>query len=252
MKYCLVLSLLVLAACSSKDKDLAALETPRDKPVEEIYQDAWNKQANNNYYDAAQLFEEVERQYPYSPWATDAQLMYGWALYQGSRYEEARVALDRFIELHPSHEYAPYAYYIKAISYYEQITDVGRDQEMTELSLKALEQVERRFPDTKYARDAKLKRDLTLDHLAGKEMEIGRFYLNRNNYLAAIGRFKTVVGDYQTTTHTAEALYRLVETYQALGLVEEAKRNAAVLGHNYPGSKWYQDAYALVRKSRQL
>ncbi len=242
----LLIPLLVLTGCAGKDDpDLSS--KPKDKPVEEIYQEAWDYQGRYNYYDAARLFEEVDRQYPYSPWATDAQLMYAWSLYEGNRNEEARVALDRFIELHPQHEYAPYAWYLKAISYYEEITDVGRDQEMTELALKSLEQVERRYADTPYARDAALKRDLTLDHLAGKEMEIGRFYQKRNNHLAAIGRFKNVIDNYQTTAHTAEALHRLTESYLALGLREEAQRNAAVLGYNYPGSNWYEDSFKLLK-----
>jgi outer membrane protein assembly factor BamD len=156
------------------------------------------------------------------------------------------LALDRFIELHPGSEDVDYAYYLKALCFYEQITDVARDQAMTTEALNALDTLVRRFPDSKYTRDATLKRDLTLDHLAGKEMEIGRYYLNRKQVNAAIGRFTSVVRDYQTTTHVPEALYRLVEAYMTLGLHDQAVRVAAVLGYNYPGNKWYQDAYDIL------
>ena len=169
-----------------------------------------------------------------------------YANFQGGNYNEAVLAADRYIQLHPGNRDVAYAYYIKAVSYYMQIVDVGRDQKLTELALKALDEVVRRFPDTKYARDAKLKLDFTRDHLAGKEMEIGRYYLKRREYLAAMNRFKRVVDNYQTTTHVPEALERLVEINLALGLTNEARENAAVLGYNYPGSQWYSDAYALV------
>jgi outer membrane protein assembly factor BamD len=169
-----------------------------------------------------------------------------YALYEDGKYNDAVIAADRFIQLHPGSRDVAYAYYLKAICYYMQIVDVGRDQKLTELALKALDDVVRRFPESKYARDAKLKLDFTRDHLAGKEMEIGRYYLKRQEYLAAMNRFKRVVDNYQTTTHIPEALERLVECDLALGLVNEAKANAAVLGYNYPGSHWYRDAYALV------
>jgi outer membrane protein assembly factor BamD len=168
-------------------------------------------------------------------------------MYEAEDYSGAIVAADRFIQLHPGNRDVAYAYYLKAISYYVQIVDVGRDQKTTELALKALDDVIRRFPDTRYARDAKLKLAFTRDHLAGKEMEIGRYYLKRGQYLAAINRFKRVIDNYQTTTHVPEALERLVECDLALGLNNEAKRNAAVLGYNYPGSEWYGDAYAMLK-----
>src|SRR5208282_2572552 len=195
---------------------------------------------------AAKTFDEVESQHPYSVWATKGQIMGAYAGYEAGNYGEAIIAADRFIQLHPGHRDVAYAYYLKAICYYMQIVDVGRDQKLTELALKSLDDVVRRFPDSKYARDAKLKLEFTRDHLAGKEMEIGRYYLHRQEYLAAMNRFKRVIDNYQTTTHVPEALERLVECDLALGLIKEAKANAAVLGYNYPGSHWYGDAYALM------
>lgn len=230
-----------LSACSSSDREQYV-----ERPVHVIYNQAVNALEAGNYAEAARLFDEVERQHPYSVWANKAQLMAGYANYQANRYEDAVLALDRFIQLHPGNRDIAYAYYLKAISYYEQITDVTRDQLTTEKALRALEEVERRFPESRYARDARLKIDLTRDHLAGKEMSIGRWYLKRGDYLAAINRFRRVVADYQTTTHIPEALHRLVEAYTALGLTDEAKKVAAVLGHNYPGTEWYVDTYQLA------
>lgn len=238
--------LLSLAACAGNDKDIKLAEN--EKPVEVIYNEALDASKAGNLAKAAQLFGEVERLYPYSPWATQAQLMYAFTLYEDMRYEEAVIALDRFTELHPGHANIDYVYYLKSQVFYEQISDVGRDQEMTQKALDALRDVTRRFPQSQYARDAQLKIDLTLDHLAGKEMEIGRFYLKRRQYLAAINRFRVVVDQYQTTSHVAEALHRLTEAYLALGLNEEATRNAAVLGYNYPGSKWYQYSFDLLKE----
>lgn len=172
--------------------------------------------------------------------------MSAYSSYQAQSYDEAVIALDRFIELHPGNKDIDYAHYLKALCYYEQISDVARDQYMTEQALRALETLIARFPDSKYARDAALKRDLTYDHLAGKEMEIGRYYLNRGHINAAINRFREVIEKYQTTTHTPEALHRLVEAYLTLGLRAEAKQVAAVLGYNYPGSKWYERSFALL------
>jgi outer membrane protein assembly factor BamD len=172
--------------------------------------------------------------------------MSAYSFYQDDAYDSAVIALDRFINLHPSSPDAPYAYYLKALCYYEQISDVKRDQKMTELALESLKQLSVRFPKSKYAKDAKLKMDLTRDSLAGKEMEIGRYYLKQAKHLAAINRFKTVVVKFQSTTHVPEALHRLAEAYVALGVQREAQKVAAVLGHNFPGNRWYTDAYALV------
>ena len=233
--------LVVLAACSDP-KNTAYIE----KPVDDLYNKAMDAMVAENYGDAAKTFDQVESQHPYSVWATKSQLMQIFALYEDGKYDDAIIAADRFIQLHPGHRDVAYAYYLKAICYYMQIVDVGRDQKLTELALKSLDDVVRRFPDSKYARDAKLKLDFTRDHLAGKEMEIGRYYLKRREYLAAMNRFKRVIENYQTTTHVPEALERLVECDLAVGLNKEAKENAAVLGYNYPGSHWYGDAYALV------
>jgi outer membrane protein assembly factor BamD len=172
--------------------------------------------------------------------------MSGYANYMNGKYDEAIISLDRFIELHPGNRDAPYAYYLKALSYYEQISDVGRDQKMTRLALNAMREVVRRFPNTAYARDARLKLDLARDHLAGKEMSIGRYYQRRDDYLAAINRYRSVIEQFQTTTHVPEALHRLTECYLALGITDEAQMSAAVLGHNFPGSRWYEDSYAIL------
>ena len=238
----------VLSACSSTESSKPQVE----ESVDALYNKAAAALDAEQYAEATRYFEEVERQHPYSKWATQAQLMSAFASYEGQSYDEAIIALDRFIELHPGNKDIDYAHYLKALCYYEQISDVARDQFMTEEALKALETLINRFPDSKYARDAALKRDLTYDHLAGKEMEIGRYYLNRGHVNAAINRFRAVIEKYQTTTHTAEALHRLVEAYMTLGLTAEAKQVAAVLGYNYPGSKWYERSFALLdERTRQ-
>lgn len=237
-------AMLVLAGCSS-DKDGKDKMLP-ERPAADMFNEAMQATKDGEYAKANQLFDEVERQHPYSDYATQAQIKSAESSYQALRYDDAIIALDRFIELHPGHPNVDYAYYMKAMCYYEQITDVRRDQQMTKDALEALDVVVTRFPDSKYARDAQLKRDLTLDHLAGKEMEIGRYYLSRNEINAAINRFLTVVKDYQTTTHVPEALHRLVESYTILGLKDEATRVAAVLAYNFPGSKWYEDTYDLL------
>lgn len=231
----------VLAACSGNDEP-----TYVERPVEELYNDAVDSVAVEDYQSASELFLEVERQHPYSIWATKAQLMGAYSFYARGDYDDAILALDRFIQLHPGNRDIGYAYYLKSLSYYEQISDVGRDQRMTELALQSLSDVTRRFPDSRYARDAQLKIDLTQDHLAGKEMDVGRFYLRRGQYLAAINRFRNVIDTYQSTTHTPEALHRLAEAYTALGIEPEARENAAVLGYNFPGNQWYVDSYQLV------
>jgi outer membrane protein assembly factor BamD len=236
-------AVLGLAACSS---DPAAQQEYVEEPVAELYNEAVDALEKENYVVASTRFDEVERQHPYSSWATKAQVMAAYSLYMANKYDEAVVSLDRFIQLHPSNKDTPYAYYLKGLCYYEQISDVGRDQMMTQLALKTLNELSTRFPESQYTRDAKLKIELTYDHLAGKEMDIGRYYQTRKEYLAAINRFDSVVKNYQTTTHVPEALLRLVESYMALGLRDEAKKTAAVLGHNFPSSSWYLDAYALL------
>lgn len=222
-----------------------------ERPPEELYGEAQAAMEEENYLEAGKLFDEVERQHPYSQYATKAQLMAARAAYEDLRYDEAIIALDRFIELHPGNEDVDFAFYLRALCYYEQISDVRRDQAMTSMALDALDALLKRFPNSQYARDAALKRDLTLDHLAGKEMEIGRYYLTRGHINAAINRFLFVVREYQTTTHIPEALHRLVEAYLILGIEDEAMRVAAVLGHNFPGSQWYQDSYNLLHPDQR-
>jgi outer membrane protein assembly factor BamD len=230
-------------------------DTPKDqkeaeyveRPIDAIYNDAWKKIRAGEWEEAAKQFDEVERQHPYSVWARRAMLMSAYCYYQANKYGDAISAADNYIALHPgSHEVA-YAFYLKAISLYEQIVDIGRDQTNTEAALVALQDVVQRFPDTEYARDATLKIDLTIDHIAGKEMAVGRYYLVRGDYIGGINRFRTVVEQFQRTSQIAEALERLTEAYYALGIYNEAKTAAAVLGANYPGSPWYKDAYNLLQ-----
>lgn len=229
-----------LAACSTPEPEIP------DTPVEVLYNNAKDALGTGQPEKAAKLFDEVERQHPYSKWATQAQLMSAYSYYQVDKYDDAIPALERFIELHPGNRNAAYAFYLRALCYYEQIEDVTRDQGNTELAQRALTDVVARFPNTPYSRDAAVKLDLVRDHLAGKEMDVGRYYLKRSQYLAAINRFKRVVDQYQTTSHVPEALERLTESYVALGVFAEAQKATAVLGYNYPGTQWYQDAYALL------
>jgi len=218
-----------------------------ERPVNLIYGDAWKKINQDDWVGAAKQFDEVERQHPYSIWARRAMLMSAYCYYHANHYDDAISTADQYIALHPGSKEVAYAFYLKAISLYEQIVDIGRDQTSTEGALTALQDVVQRFPDSEYARDATLKIDLTLDHLAGKEMAVGRYYLFKGDYVGAINRFRTVVEQYQKTTQIAEALERLTEAYYALGVYNEAKTAAAVLGHNYPGSPWYKDAYDLLQ-----
>jgi len=246
LRYLAPAALLAVTACAGKREEIPYVE----RPVENIYVEASNAMDNGSYGKAALLFAEVERQHPYSQWAVRAQLMAAYAHYQAMKYDDAITSLDRFIALYPGNRHIAYAYYLKALSLYEQISDVRRDQSMTESALRALQDVVRRFPATPYARDARLKIDLTRDHLAGKDMEVGRYYLRTGQYMAAIGRFRRVVDDYQSTSHVPEALHRLTEAYMALGITDEAQVAAAILGHNYPGSRWYEDTYSLMTNSR--
>jgi len=245
---------LALAGCDTLDS-LFGGDKPRDerdaeyveRPIDAIYNEAWKKIRNGDWEDAAKQFDEVERQHPYSVWARRAMLMSAYCYYQANKYGDAISAADNYIALHPgSHEVA-YAFYLKAISLYEQIVDIGRDQSNTAAALVALQDVVQRFPDTEYARDATLKIDLTIDHIAGKEMAVGRYYLVRGDYIGGINRFRVVVEQYQRTSQIAEALERLTEAYYALGIYNEAKTAAAVLGANYPGSPWYRDAFELLQ-----
>ena len=223
----------------------------RERSVEQIYADGWRAISAGAWPLCAAQFNEVDRQHPYSVWARRAMLISAFCSYQANSYAQAIATADQYISLHPGSPEVAYAFYIKAISLYEQIVDIGRDQSNTEGALVALQDVVQRFPDTEYARDANLKIDLTNDHLAGKEMAVGRYYLNRGDYIGAINRFRTVVDAYQTTPQIAEALERLCESYYSLGLDSEAQTAAAVLGRNYPGSGWYKDAYDII-KGRNL
>lgn len=239
---------LLTAGCAggagSADEDVAYVA----RDVETLYAEAKRRLDRGNTKLAAALFDEVERQHPYSPWARRAQLMSAFSYYVAQDYNQAIQSAQRFLSIHPGNKDAPYAYYLIALSYYEQISDVQRDQSITKQAQTALREVDRRFPTSEYAADARLKLDLVNDHLAGKEMEIGRLYQRQGMWLAAQLRFQTVIDNYQTTSHAAEALYRLTETNLALGLRGEAVKYTAVLGANYPGNEWYEKAYALVQK----
>jgi outer membrane protein assembly factor BamD len=231
----------LLSGCGSSS------DTPKQTrvgPVEEVYNNGVDALNARRFSTADDQFNAVEQNYPYSTWAVNAQLMSGYSLYLQNKYTEAIGTLDRFIQLHPAHRDISYAYYLRSLSYYEQIADIERDQKGTEQAMNALREVVNRFPDSSYANDAKLKIDLCVDHLAGKEMEIGRFYQKQHLYEAAIVRFQRVVDDFQTTNHVPEALSRLTEIYLVLGLKDQARKTAAVLGYNYPGSEWYNDSYA--------
>jgi outer membrane protein assembly factor BamD len=223
--------------------DAKAKANPANTPVEQMYNNGVDALNSKRYTTAATQFDNVEQYYPYSSWAVNAQLMHGYTEYLQNNYTDAISLLDHFIQLHPTHRDIAYAYYLRALSYYEQIADISRDQKGTQLAMAALQEVVNRFPDSAYGRDARLKIDLCRDHLAGKEMAIGRWYESQHLYTAAIGRFQRVVDDYQTTNHVPEALHRLTEIYLILGLTDEAKKTAAVLGHNYPGNEWYEDSY---------
>ena len=237
---------MTLSGCAGFGKKARPTIAYEERPVELLYSTGAQRLDQRRWNEAIRYFDEVERQHPYSEWSRRAVLMEAFAYYQSNQYEDAIAAADRFISLYPGNQSAAYAYYIKAISYWEQITDVGRDQAATGQALAALAEIRKRFPQSQYAVDAKIKTDMVQDQLAGKEMTVGRFYLRDGQPLAAVGRFKSVIDRYQTTSHTPEALYRLVEAYLSLGLVEEAKRNGAVLGFNYPGDSWYNDAYNLL------
>jgi outer membrane protein assembly factor BamD len=243
----LVAVALPLAGCASRNKNRADTQyVARD--VNTLYSAGKARLDRQQYTQAALLFDEVERQHPYSIWARRAQLMSAFSYYLAKDHQKSIDSARRFLSIHPGNKDAPYALYLVALNYYEQITDVTRDQSTTRQALDSLGEIIRRYPDTRYASDARLKVDLVNDHLAGKEMEIGRFYERRSQWLAASIRFRSVIDQYQTTSHTPEALMRLTECYLALGIPEEAKKSAAVLGANYPGTDWYERAYELMQK----
>ena len=242
-------ALLPLAACGTLGGGRTKADTlyvARD--VNTLYNAGWTRLQNGRYQQAALLFDEVERQHPYSVWARRAQLMSAFSYYAYGENTKSIESARRFLSIHPGNRDAPYALYLIALNYYEQISAVTHDQGITRQALDSLGEVVRRYPNSPYAADARIKLDLVNDHLAGKEMEIGRFYQRRREWLASVTRFRQVVDQYQTTSHTPEALMRLTESYLALGVPEEARRSAAVLGANYPETDWYQRAYALIQR----
>lgn len=238
----LMLLAMPLGACSTDD-----LQIP-DDPADKLYNEGlYLLQTRGDFKAAAKKFEEVDRQHPYSEWARKSLLMSAYAYYEAREYEETISAAKRYVTLHPGSSDAAYAQYLVASAYFDEIPDVSRDQTRTERALNALDEVVRKYPTTEYAAAAKKKVEVARDGLAGKEMSVGRYYLRKKDYTGAINRFKVVVTKYQTTRHVEEALMRLAESYMALGIIQEAQTAAAVLGHNFPDSKWYQDAYNLVK-----
>ncbi len=238
--------ILPAGACSRNKSKSDTAYVARD--VNTLYALAKGWLDKGRYSDAAKAFDEVERQHPYSVWARRAQLMSAFSHYMAREYTESVSSANRFLTIHPGNKDAAYANYLIAMSYYEQIEDVTRDQKITQQAADSFGELVRRYPESRYAADARLKLDLINDHLAGKEMEVGRFYQRQGNWLAATQRFRIVIDKYQTTSHTPEALERLVESYLALGIPSEAKKAAAVLGTNYPGSKWYKRSFDLIAR----
>jgi outer membrane protein assembly factor BamD len=244
---CALLALSLLAGCETIGSVFEDDEVPmEDRSAREIYDQAEALMADEQYEEAATTFDEVERLYPFSQLAKRATIMSAFANYEAGNMPAARAAANRYLDLYPSDTDAPYAQYLIALTHYDNIVDVGRDQARTRDALQELTELVRRYPDSDFARDATLKIDLTRNHLAGKEMEVGRYYLKRGHYMAAISRFRRVLEEYQTTAHTPEALHRLVEAYLSLGLEQEAQVVAAVLGENFVGSDWYAASYALL------
>ncbi|MBZ0127909.1 MAG: outer membrane protein assembly factor BamD [Rhodobacteraceae bacterium] len=241
-KFGILLAIAAFLTACSRD-EVVNLET---QSPEQIYQSAEALLEGNKPKKAAEMFGEVERLYPYSEWAKRGIVMSAFAWHKARQYEDARAAAQRYLDFYPADEDAAYAQYIMALSYYDQIDKVGRDQGNTYQALQALRVVIERYPDSEYARSAILKFDLAIDHLAAKEMEVGRYYLKRKHFTAAINRFRVVVEDYQTTTHTPEALHRLVEAYLSLGLDDEAQTAGAILGHNFQSTEWYDASYKLL------
>ncbi len=236
-----------LAACSgtSKQKD-----TYIEGTVEDLYNRGTDLLLAKEYKQAAKFFNEVDRQHPYSSWAARAQLMAGYSYYKAGEYTTAAATLDRFIRLHPGFRDVAYAYYLRGLIQFDQVRDVKHDQSHTGKATNAFQAVVRRYPNSRYARDARRKLVILEDHAAARQLEVGRYYQRRRQHLAAINRFKVVIEKYQTTRQVPEALHRMAESYSALGVKPEARRMAAVLGYNYPASEWYVDSYELVENRR--
>jgi outer membrane protein assembly factor BamD len=224
-------------------------EIVAEVPAEQLYNDGLARLQNKDFSGAAKKFEDLDKQYPYSDWSRRALIMTAYANYEGGSYEDAITSSRRYLQLHPASQDAAYAQYLLAMSYYNQIPDVTRDQERSERAMASLQELVDRYPKSQYAADARQRLQVARDQIAAKEMEVGRFYLQKRNYTGAINRFRVVVAQYQTTRHVEEALQRLAEAYMAMGIVGEAQTAAAVLGHNFPDSPWYKDAYALLRSS---
>ncbi len=237
------LAAIVLAGCSRQKIADEYVEIPADT----LYSEAVALLNDGSYKKAAEKFEEVDRQHPYSSWAKRALLMSSFAYFRSGNYPETEAAAERYLALHPGSTDAPYAQYLIAQSHYLQISDIGRDQTEAQNALRAYTEITRLYPESEYAREARTRQDELLNHLAGKEMEVGRYYMGRQNYLAAVSRFRVIISEFQTTNHVEEALLRLTECYMALGVVSEAQTAAAILGHNYPDSEWYNDAYKLLQ-----
>src|SRR5437868_11897679 len=230
------------------DKFTAKDDTFKEEPADKLYNEGlYLMNQSKDPKAASKKFEEVDRQHPYSDWARKSLLMSAYAFYNAGDYDSCIGAATRYVTLHPGSADAAYAQYLIAASHYDQIPDTSRDQSRTEKAIAALEEVVRKYPTSEYATQAKNKIQAARDQLAGKEMAVGRYYVEKRDYTAAINRFKTVVTQYQTTRHVEEALYRLTEAYMAIGIVGEAQTAAAVLGHNFPDSRWYKDAYNLVK-----
>ena len=240
-----LLSLFLFFSACSSNQNTDVLEQI-DLPVDSLYNKALDSVYNGNPKEAASLFEEVERQHPYSSWAVKAQIMAAWAYYEANDYPRALSTLERYIQLYPAHEDTEYAYYLRALCYYEQIVGVERDAAMTKRSMDAFSELLRRFPDGVYAQDGQLKRDLASSNIAGKEMAVGRFYLNQGYISAAINRFQTVTDEYQTSNQVPEALYKLTAAYSMINLDEEAERSLKVAQYNFPNSSWTEKAEALM------
>ncbi len=242
-----------LGACSGFDLDKLNIFAPKEEPTVDVPADQLYNQAvfllneKKDYKEAAKKFEEVDRQHPYSDWARKSLIMSAFAYYESHQYDDCIAAAKRYISLHPGTPEAPYAQYLIGASYFDQIPDVSRDQGRTEKAIQALDELNRKYPNSEYASDARKKIEMARDQLAAKEMQIGRDLMNHKNFIGAINRFKVVVTQYQTTRHVEEALLRLTECYMTLGIVQEAQTAAAVLGHNFPDSKWYKEAYDLVK-----
>ncbi len=240
----LVLAVAVSACGGGTEEDARPLES---YTAEELYKRAeFELERERDAEEAARLFGEVERLYPYSEWSKRALIMQAFSYHRDRDYDASRSSAQRFLDTYPADEDAPYAQYLLALSYYDQIDQIGRDQGLTFQALQALRDVIERYPDSEYARSAILKFDLAFNHLAAKEMEIGRYYLKQGHYIAAINRFRVVVEDFQTTDQTPEALHRLVEAYLSLGLTDEAQTAGAILGHNFQSTEWYQDSFAIL------